>query len=168
MSAEDIIIRRALLDDAQALSDYMNALADENLEQMTGLRPTPEEERAFVRKYAEAERAAILVALDGARIVGLLDLWGGTGSYNRHTGRVGLSVLAPYRRKGIVRSLLNGAVEEAKRWPDFCRIELEVVPWNEPAIRLYEAVGFVREGMKRKAGKFKGKTTDLLLMALVW
>lgn len=168
MSAEDIVIRRATLDDAQALSDYMNALADENLEQLSGLRPAPEEESKFVRKADEAECASILIALDGMRVVGLIDLWGGTGSHNRHTGRLGMSVLAPYRRKGIGRALLNRVVEEAKTWPDFCRIELEVVPWNEPAIRLYETAGFVLEGTKRNAGRLRGKLTDLMLMALVW
>lgn len=168
MSVEDIIIRRASLDDAQALSEYMNALADENLEQISGRRPTPEEESDFVRKAADAKHAVILIALDGPHIVGLVDLWACTGSYNDHTGRFGMSVLAPYRRKGIGRRLLNGVVAEAKAWPDFCRIELEVVPWNESAIRLYETAGFVREGTKRKAGKFKGKLSDLMLMALVW
>jgi hypothetical protein len=43
-------------------------------------------------------------------------------------------------------------VEDAEKgWPGFCRIELDVVPWNTPGIRLYEPFGFAHEGRKRKA-----------------
>ena len=98
----------------------------------------------------------------------MLDLWAGEKPINRHAGRLGTSVLAPYRRKGIGWRLLDGAIHEAKNWPGFCRIELEMVPWNEPAIRLYESVGFTTEGSKRKAAILAGKTVDLVQMALVW
>jgi putative acetyltransferase len=63
---------------------------------------------------------------------------------------------------------MKAAIDETKKWPSFCRIELEVVPWNKPAIHLYESLGFVREGVKRKAANYGGKPTDSALMALVW
>ncbi|MCH8858152.1 MAG: GNAT family N-acetyltransferase, partial [Proteobacteria bacterium] len=66
------------------------------------------------------------------------------------------------------RKLLATAICESKAWPGFCRLELDVVPSNEPAIHLYDSMGFVREGTKRKAAKYHGKPVDLILMALVW
>jgi hypothetical protein len=37
---------------------------------------------------------------------------------------------------------------------------------NEAAIRLYESLGFVREGLKARARKFEGRYQDTVLMAL--
>ena len=62
----------------------------------------------------------------------------------------------------------KGGATRAKSWPGFCRIELDVVPWNTTAIRLYEAHGFTVEGTKRRAVNFRGRPDDLVLMALVW
>ena len=146
----------------------MNTLADENLDTVSGIRPTTAEEVEFVEKAAKNGRAFFLIALDADEVIGVLDLWAGEKPINRHAGQLGTSVLAPYRRKGIGRRLLDSAIREAKTWPGFCRIELQVVPWNEPAIRLYESVGFTREGTKRKAAILGGKAVDLIQMALVW
>ena len=166
--APNIVIHRATVDDAEALSNFMNVLADETLDIIPGLRLTPEEEREMLQKESDKERAFTLLALDGTHVAGALNLWAEEESHVRHGGRLGMSVLAPYRRKGIGRKLLETAIGEAKRWPGFCRIELEVVPWNEPAIRLYDSMGFVREGTKRKATNIRGKLDDMILMALVW
>jgi putative acetyltransferase len=146
----------------------MDLLADERLDTISGRRFTPEQEREFLQKAAAQERAVILLALDGPAVVGVLDLWAGSNPFDRHTGRLGMSVLKGYRRTGIGRKLLNALIMETKVQPDFCRIELEVVSWNIPAIRLYESSGFKTEGTKRKAVDLRGKPEDTIIMALVW
>jgi RimJ/RimL family protein N-acetyltransferase len=146
----------------------MNALADENLDTVSGLRPTTAQEVEFIEKAERNGRAFILIALDVDKVIGVLDLWAGESPINRHAGRIGTSVLASHRRKGIGRRILDSAIHEAKNWADFHRIELEVVPWNEPAIRLYESAGFTTEGIKRKAAILGGRAVDLVQMALVW
>jgi RimJ/RimL family protein N-acetyltransferase len=164
----NVILRQAVVDDAEPLSKFLNALADENLDMVSGIRPTPTEEVEFIEKATKNGRALILIAVDAEEVIGVLDLWAGERPFNRHAGRVGISVLAPYRRRGVGRRLLDGAIQEAKKWPEFCRIELELVPWNEPATRLYKSAGFIREGLKRKAAILGGKPVDLVQMALVW
>jgi RimJ/RimL family protein N-acetyltransferase len=164
----NVVMRRAVVDDAEALSKFMNALADEKLDTISGSRFSPEEEREFINKATKNGRAFLLIALDDHEVIGMLDLWAGDKPHSRHMGRLGTSVLASYRGKGVGRKLLERAIDEARKWPGFCRIELDVVPWNTPAIRLYESVGFVREGTKRKAAVFGDKTIDLIQMALVW
>ena len=59
-------------------------------------------------------------------------------------------------------------VLQARGWPDFCRLELECVPWNAPAIRLYESLGFEHEGRRVKGVNLRGTPEDMLLMALTW
>jgi RimJ/RimL family protein N-acetyltransferase len=64
--------------------------------------------------------------------------------------------------------LLRAAIDEARGWPGFCRIELEVAPWNAPAVALYERLGFLHEGRKIKALDLRGRPEDMLIMALTW
>jgi len=168
MTATNIVQRPAITSDAKSLAKFLDALADENLDTVSGIRPTAAAEAEFIERAAQSERALILIALDGNDVIGMLDLWGGEKPINQHMGRLGTSVLAPYRRKGVAQNLLRAAIHEARTWPDFCRIELDVVPWNEPAIRLYETAGFIREGTKRKAALIAGKPVDVVQMALVW
>jgi RimJ/RimL family protein N-acetyltransferase len=47
------------------------------------------------------------------------------------------------------------------------RIELEVLASNTAAIRLYEKVGFVHEGVKRRARHLDGAWDDNVMMALL-
>ena len=39
-------------------------------------------------------------------------------------------------------------------------------PWNEPALRLYESVGFEREGYRKRHYERDGEDVDAILMAL--
>jgi RimJ/RimL family protein N-acetyltransferase len=47
------------------------------------------------------------------------------------------------------------------------RIELEVFASNTRAFALYEKLGFVTEGVKRRARKLDGQYDDNVLMALL-
>jgi putative acetyltransferase len=60
---------------------------------------------------------------------------------------VGMWIVAGSRGKGGGRLLLDAAIESKS--PAVHKIELEVWPHNEAAIRLYERAGFEREGLRR-------------------
>jgi putative acetyltransferase len=46
-------------------------------------------------------------------------------------------------------------------------VELLVYPDNEGAVRLYENLGFAREGVKRKYSRRQGRLVDALMMARI-
>ena len=164
-----IEIRRAGLADAEALVTYMEAIIAERLDTITRRTvPTVEQERAWIAKTLENPRSVIMIALDGARVVGLLDIQGGSRPVDNHAGMLGITVAGGWRGKGVGRRLIEAAIAEARAWPGFCRIELLVVARNEGAIRLYESLGFVREGLKRKGINLRGAPEDDIAMALVW
>jgi RimJ/RimL family protein N-acetyltransferase len=70
----------------------------------------------------------------------------------------------------------RGIAEQAARWFQrhlllelgYHRLELEIYAYNERALRHAERVGFVREGVKRKAYLRHGAWADSVLYALVW
>ena len=169
LTVDQVEVRRAREADAAALADYMAGLMAERLDTISQ-RETPSvpEERDWVLRATMAERGLILVAVVDDAVVGALDLWAGERPDNRHAGRFGMSVARGWRGVGVGRRLLERAIEEARAWPGFCRLELECVAWNAPAIALYESLGFKLEARMVKAINLRGTPEDMLLMALTW
>src|SRR5437763_25882 len=78
--------------------------------------------------------------------------------------RLGMGVKAGFRRKGIGKGLLKAALNQAFG-QGLERVEIEVFRSNDSAVRLYEAHGFLREGVKVGARKLDGMSDDILLFA---
>ena len=72
-----------------------------------------------------------------------------------------------WRGKGCGEQATRMAVAHAFDDLNLERVHLEVLSHNEPAIRLYERIGFRREGLLRAAAFKGGRRHDLVLMALL-
>ena len=83
-----------------------------------------------------------------------------------HRGGLGMGLLPDYRGHGLGEKLMRATIDAAVEM-GMERIELEVYPSNQRAIRLYERLGFRLEGVKRKARKLDGKYEDDCFMALL-
>lgn len=164
-------IRQARLSDAQMTSAYMHELLAEGLDvyMLPNPAPTPEKQVGWIGGIEQTPHAFVLVATTGSRVVGVLDFRPETGRGRTASGSFGMSVAHDFRRMGIGQRLVEAMVERARSdRPDLSRIELEVVPWNAPAIALYERMGFKHEAVMEKTVTFRGRPESLLLMARVW
>jgi RimJ/RimL family protein N-acetyltransferase len=161
-----IEIRRARPDDAAALVALGSAVGGEPeawLLNVDGWRSVAEERR-YLRALKRYPDAAVFVADDDGGIVGRLSLARDLHSASRHVADLGLMVASTHRRRGIGRALL----EQAVAWAGEARVsklELHVFPWNEPALALYEALGFEREGLRRRHYRRGDEYVDAILMA---
>jgi RimJ/RimL family protein N-acetyltransferase len=173
MPPEPATIRLATPDDAAIAAQYMCELRaqvkDGRLDTVPWRPPpTVEQEREYLRKLADNPHACAFIALEGAVVVGLINITGGELPFDRHAGTLGLSVAPHWRGRGLGRRMMQAAIAEARSWPDFHRIELLCAAWNAPGLALYESLGFVTEGVKRKSVNMRGALEDEVLMALVW
>lgn len=82
-----------------------------------------------------------------------------------HSGSVGILVDVPFQNKGVGKKLLEQLLDIADNWVMLVRVELTVFTDNERAIRLYQKMGFIEEGIKRFAVKRAGKYADEYIMA---
>lgn len=128
--------------------------------------------RKFEREWLEAgdpaygEAAFIAETLDEGRPIGWLGL---------HHGKpedrcVGLGIAigeAEYRDGGYGTDMMRTVSRVAFDVMNLNRVELTVYDWNPRAIRVYEKVGYRREGVLRHAMFRAGKWHDLVLMALL-
>ena len=122
------------------------------------------EERRYLRAVRRHPDTAVFVAETEEGIVGRLSVGRDPHPASRHVADLGLMVGAGHRRRGVGRALLEQAVEWA-RPAGVRKLELHVFPHNEPAIRLYEQFGFVREGLRRGHYRRGGGYVDAILMA---
>ena len=124
------------------------------------------EERRYLRAVRRFPDAAVFVVEDGdGDVVARLSIARDSHPASRHVADLGLMVAASHRRRGIGRALLEQAVAWARE-SGVRKLELHVFPWNEPAIRLYEQFGFVREGYRTDHYR-RGRDdyVDVILMA---
>lgn len=124
------------------------------------------ETEAFVRNNID-RRNPQFVALAEERVIGWCDATPMEHPVFAHRAILGMGVLAPFRGRGIGRALLDATLTAA-RFKGVERVDLEVREDNVPAVALYRAVGFVPEGLKRRAYRLEGEYFDLLHMALLF
>ncbi|MCA9567137.1 MAG: GNAT family N-acetyltransferase [Myxococcales bacterium] len=128
---------------------------------------TVDDERAFIEGVDRERGDQAWVAVDGARIVGMLTARVGRRRKIAHRLELGMSVDAGWRRQGIGRALLERCVETARAHPRVETVALEVFADNHGAIALYTSCGFVREGYRQRyARRVDGSWADDIPMVL--
>ena len=159
----NITIRRATLDDAEALQrifDQPRAL--------WGTLQVPyasAEQRR--RRLAELDNNSYpLVAVVDGVVVGQLTLHTYMRSpRRRHSAALGMAVHDDYHGRGVGTALMVACLDLADNWLNLHRVELDVYVDNEPALRLYKKFGFVIEGRLVDYAFRDGAYVDVYMMA---
>ena len=161
----DLIIRPPVIEDAVRLHVIRTMPGV-----MRGTMQIPSMTVEQVRRQMEtslfdAAFHAFVAEIHGA-VVGMAGLHVGNRRRSR-VGDVGLSVHDEWTGQGIGRALMGTLLDVADNYLGLKRLELEVITDNEPAIHLYESLGFAREGVKRSSMFRGGDFVDTLMMGRV-
>lgn len=110
-------------------------------------------------------RYAVIVAEDSE---GLVRGWASINEYNSRccyssVGDLSIYIQRDMRQKGLGRILLDGLMDSARR-QGFHKLILNVFDANEPAKKLYLALGFRHVGTYEKQGIMDGKYVDVTIM----
>ncbi|MFF9805469.1 GNAT family N-acetyltransferase [Streptomyces coeruleorubidus] len=153
-------IRTAVPDDGEGLA-LLDRLAWSHLHAVTP-RPQPPYPPFFSERHTPED---CLVAELGDRLAGYLRLGFPTpAEANRHVRQIqGLAVSEEARGRGVGRALVRAAVDEARR-RGARRLTLRVLAHNTPARGLYEAEGFMVEGILPEEFLLDGTYVDDVLM----
>ena len=166
------VVREAQEADAGAMLDYLVELTMEPelpllLTRERALSFTVKSEQEMIRQCQRAANRLWLLALDGSRVVGSLDMTGGSRPESAHNVALGISVAKDWRDRGVGRALMTRGIEWARAADGVSRVELEVFSDNARAIHLYEQMGFVAEGLRRRAFIKDDVEIDSLMMAML-
>ncbi|MET1015050.1 MAG: GNAT family N-acetyltransferase [Paenisporosarcina sp.] len=124
---------------------------------------------AGVTRNLNSKESATLGAFLGEELVGTMTLAAESAPKLRHR----LNLFAVYvtpkvRGQKVGAKLLHEVLEFARQWPGAEKVNLTVVSSNEPAIRLYERVGFVSFGFEKNAMKSGSSYVDEVHMNLLF
>jgi ribosomal protein S18 acetylase RimI-like enzyme len=156
-------IRSITLEDLPAFRETLDAVARERRYLHMLEAPPLERLTSYVRTGLEKGHIH-LVAADGSKIAGWCDITPGING-EVHVGHLGMGVLNAFRGQGIGQRLMEAAIAQA-RVLHLEKIELQVFTANQPAMALYKKLGFVEEGLRKRARLVDGVYDDILLLAL--
>ncbi|GIM29385.1 N-acetyltransferase [Clostridium polyendosporum] len=80
---------------------------------------------------------------------------------------IGITIGSVYWNRGYGQDSINILLDYLFMYRNAQRIELEVVSYNERAIRCYERCRFIIEGTKRKKYFCRGQYHDVLIMGIL-
>lgn len=160
-------VRRALPADADALFTFGELLLAEShfLLRSPGERAgSPAEMRRVIERFAVVPNHLLVSVFLGPQVVGEAIVMGGEFRRNRLSGTVGIGILEAHSGRGLGRRLMT-EVEAYAGAHGLHRLELTVMESNKRARSLYEAMGYLVEGVKRDSLFVDDKFVDEIMMA---
>jgi len=167
---EKVIIREVNKSDAKELVEYLNIIGGESDNLTFGVGEfgkTVEQEEAYIENVLKENNALALIAIFDEKIVGNLNFSGGPRQRTAHVGEFGVSVLKEYWGSGIGESLILYLIGWSKNLSIIRKINLRTRTDNTRAIKLYEKLGFLEEGIIKRDFLINGVFYDSLAMGLL-
>ncbi len=160
---ESLTFRSARPEDAAALSRF-----SQDPSVLFGSTQVPTNSVAYWRRrltgWAGSGAFTMVAEVDG-QVIGCGNINGHELLRRRHAVWLGIGVIAPFQGMGIGDRMMVELLEHAEGRLGAERIELQVYVDNDRAIRMYEKLAFVREGVLRADVWRDGGYADSLVMA---
>ena len=164
MSAHSIHIRQLTRADAASFREL----------RLEGLRLNPEafgstyefeKDQPLERYTGWLSTSTIFGAFQNSQLIGTVSFTQLSGLKDSHKGLLRAMYVRPAaRRSGAGRQLVQAIIDHAHSKVE--QLQLAVVCTNEPALRLYQALGFQQYGLEKNALKHNGLYSDEILMSL--
>ncbi|PLS15423.1 N-acetyltransferase [Bacillus sp. M6-12] len=164
-----LTIRPGTPKDAEKYIEYVNAVAGESDNLTFGkgeYRSNIQQQERIIREFSHADNELFLIAEIDGEIVGNLTFRAGKRSRNSHVGEFGVSVQKQYWGMAIGKKMMEYLLSWARTTEEVRKINLKVREDNIPAIKLYEKLGFKKEGVVTREFLIEEKFYNASLMGI--
>jgi len=168
-TGETVLLREAFKEDATELINYLYKIGGESNFLTFGdgeLSISVSDEETLLRDSRNAENKIMILAFVGDEIIGCLHFTGGARARTKHSGEFGVSVLRAYWDQGIGTALVEALIHWVKASEIIRKLNLRVRSDNERAVRVYEKLGFIQEGLITREFYISGLFYDSIHMGL--
>jgi len=144
-----MIFRELDLGDGEAVVDYLNKVGGETnflTFGKEGVSYTIEQEKVLLRNMKETKGNYMIGGYLKNKLVTVGSITSSSKERLKHKADVGISVLKDYWNIGIGSQMMEYLIFLCRK-NSFRKIDLIVYENNERAIKLYEKLGFVKEGL---------------------
>jgi ribosomal protein S18 acetylase RimI-like enzyme len=141
---------------------------------LEGLRLNPEafgstyefeKDQPLERYSGWLTNSTVFGAFQNSHLIGTASFTQLSGQKDSHKGLLRAMYVRPtHRRTGAGRQLVQAIIDHARQKVE--QLQLTVVSTNQPALRLYESLGFRQYGLEKNALKHNGTYSDEILMFL--
>jgi RimJ/RimL family protein N-acetyltransferase len=163
-------IREAQVKDASETVKFMNWVTGEVDYHTYGANDfniRPEDEARMIEMFHMRENCMFLIATFAGQIIAVATLAGGAKERVQHRGTIGITVAKRFWRLGIGQQMMRILINFAENSSMLTKLELLVHEENVPAIKLYNKLGFFREGAIQRYFNFEGHYYDGINMGLI-
>ena len=161
-------IRKMEVKDAASIIEHKKKVTEENPDTLaTAIENktiTIEEEEATVKSLGPNDLG--IVAVDGDKVVGMLNMRQDHRKKFEHIGQFGISMQQAYTGSGTGTEMVKQAIQFARDNDMLEKIILTVFSNNPGAIKLYRKLGFEEEATLKNQVKLAQGYTDLVYMSL--
>ena len=164
MSPSPIQIRQLTPADAESFREL----------RLEGLRLNPEafgstydfeKDQPLERYTGWLTNSAVFGAYQNSQLIGTASFTQLSGQKDSHKGLLRAMYVRPAaRRTGAGRQLVQAIIHHAHEKVE--QLQLVVVSTNQPALRLYQSLGFQQYGLEKNALKHNNQYSDEILMSL--
>lgn len=165
----ELVIRNANIEDAKGLVEYLEKIAAESDFLTFGegeLDVSVEDEASFINSYIDVDNKLFLVGEINGKIIANLNFDSVDRPRIKHVGEFGVTVLKDYWGLGVGREMISYLIQWAKRNRIIKKINLRVREDHKGGIKLYESLGFYKEGLRTREFCIDGKYYGALYMGL--
>lgn len=165
-----IQIREANKDDAEQIIEFMNWVTGEVDFHTYGANDfhiSKDDEVRVLDMFHHRRNCLFLVAEFRDDIVAVATLTGGIKERVVHRGTIGITVAKRFWRLGIGLKMMEMIIGYSEESEIITKLELLVHQNNIPAIKLYNRLGFFREGVLKRYFRIDGKYYDGIRMGLI-
>ena len=168
-NGQTVMLREAIVGDAPELVIYLQKIGAESDFLTFGpgeLSVSVSDEESILEESRTAKNKIMLLALVGSKVIGGLHFTGGARTRIQHTGEFGVSVLKNYWDQGIGTAMVQELIQWAKNSSEIRKLNLRVRSDNDRAVRVYEKLGFIQEGLITREFFIAGQFFNCIYMGL--
>lgn len=168
-NGDTVQLREAVKEDATELVAYLQKIGGESDFLTFGsseFSVSVSDEAAMLEEISTAKNKIMLLSLVGNKVIGCLHFEGRARPRIQHTGEFGVSVLKDYWDKGIGTEMVQELIQWAQASEIIRKLNLRVRSDNTRAIRIYEKLGFIQEGLIAREFFISGEFYDFIYMGL--
>ncbi len=167
LKGEKCVLRPLRMEDAKILSEIANDI--EVRDYLSNVFPYTEiVEENFIKSLSSQKVPTDIVfgiEIDG-KLIGTVGIH--RINWASRNGYLGIAIFnKSFWNRGIGTEATSLILKYAFEYLNLHKILLEVYEYNERAIRVYEKLGFKREGILRKNHYLKGKYYDVIVMGIL-
>lgn len=142
---KNFIVRQAISEDLEALHSFFLSLPESSpfiLRSPQDTQPDLERRRAWLHSILGQISNLLLVAVHQEKLIGALFFERGSGKKTRHKGTISISVLSPYRSKGVGATLMNEFIGWLSIQDGLIKVDASVMAKNTACLKLLAKHGF--------------------------